>query len=102
MAQELVGPAHPARPKREQPPAVPDPVAVLSPDDSIAPAGALNMGMAITDTERADLIQGPEYFRVWAATGSQARSRRGWELVGFCTGFPGSETHSAILSLHGS
>lgn len=44
-------------------PHIPAPVAALNPDDSIAPAGAMNTEMSITDTERTDLIQGPAVFQ---------------------------------------
>ena len=63
----------------------PDPVAALSPGDSIAPAAARNTEMARTGTERTGFIQGPGVFQ---GAGGQARLQRGWELVGFCTGFP--------------
>lgn len=71
MAQEPVDPAHP------------EPLAVLSPDNSIATVGAMNAETSITDTERADLMQDSMPFQAAGLSSKRqpARLQRGWELV---------------------
>lgn len=62
---------------------VSDPVAALSPDDSVAPAGAVNMEVAITDAERTDLIQGPVVFQ---GAGLSSNRQPGQAAEGMGTG----------------
>lgn len=72
-------------------PAHPEPLAVLSPDNSIATAGDMNAETSVTDIERTDLMQDSMAFQTKGLSSKRqpAKLQRGWELVGFCMGFPG-------------